>query len=120
MSQTPALATSTPVQRVEPTVVSSGKRPAAGPACQPPPQNPVEPKPRIIPSSRNEPIGLNVDDFLSGSDDSSAAALSDEEVLAQIRKGHDTMMLILSSRLKNLQTVSAVWTRDGSKVRRVT
>ncbi|XP_023809546.1 katanin p80 WD40 repeat-containing subunit B1 [Oryzias latipes] len=113
--QTPALATSTPVQRVEPTVVSSGKRPAAGPACQPPPQNPVEPKPRIIPSSRNEPIGLNVDDFLSGSDDSSAAALSDEEVLAQIRKGHDTMMLILSSRLKNLQTVSAVWTRDGSK-----
>ncbi|KAF6725989.1 Katanin p80 WD40 repeat-containing subunit B1 [Oryzias melastigma] len=111
--QTPALASSTPIQRVEPTVVSGVKRPAAVPPSQPPPQNQAESKPRIVLSSRNEPIGLNVDDFLSGSSD--GAALSDEEVLVQMRKGHDTMMLILSSRHRNLQTVLAVWAREGFK-----
>ncbi|XP_042339272.1 katanin p80 WD40 repeat-containing subunit B1-like, partial [Plectropomus leopardus] len=79
--QVPPLASSTPVQRVEPTVVSCAKRPspsAVGPTSSsppasdpppPPPQPPVttakpKPQPKIILSTRNEPIGLNVADFL--------------------------------------------------------
>ncbi|KAM4593799.1 katanin p80 WD40 repeat-containing subunit B1 [Odontesthes bonariensis] len=127
-AQPPPLATSTPVQRVEPTVVSSGKRPAP-PAVvpvpsdppsssQPPAQaSPAKPKqqPKIILSSRNEPIGLNVADFLPSPANHRAAALTDEEALSQIKKGHDTMCVMLSSRHKNLQTVRAVWVREDVK-----
>uniref|UniRef100_A0AAX7UPY1 Katanin p80 WD40 repeat-containing subunit B1 n=1 Tax=Astatotilapia calliptera TaxID=8154 RepID=A0AAX7UPY1_ASTCA len=82
----PPLAASTPVVRVEPTVISAV-------------------------NARNEPIGLNVADFLPVS-----APLSDEEALTQMKKGHETMCVMLSSRLKNLQTVRGVWTRDGIKI----
>ncbi|KAM3625177.1 uncharacterized protein V6R79_008076 [Siganus canaliculatus] len=124
------LASSTPVQRVEPTVVSCVKRPAppaGGPAPPssahtptPPPQPAVAtaksaPQPRVILSSRNEPIGLNVADFLPSSPSVRGVSLSDEEALVQIKKGHDTMCVMLSSRHKNLQTVRAVWARDDIK-----
>lgn len=46
------------------------------------------------------------------------AALTDDEALSQIKKGHDTMCVMLSSRLKNLETVRAVWIREDVKVRR--
>uniref|UniRef100_A0A4W6CUC3 Katanin p80 WD40 repeat-containing subunit B1 n=1 Tax=Lates calcarifer TaxID=8187 RepID=A0A4W6CUC3_LATCA len=42
-------------------------------------------------------------------------ALSDEEALSQIKKGHDTMCVMLSSRHKNLETVRAVWAREDIK-----
>uniref|UniRef100_A0A672ZL57 Katanin p80 WD40 repeat-containing subunit B1 n=1 Tax=Sphaeramia orbicularis TaxID=375764 RepID=A0A672ZL57_9TELE len=84
----PPLASSTPVQRVEPTVVSCAK---------------------------NEPIGLNVADFLPSSYNNRPGALSDEEALSQIRKGHDTMCVMLSSRHKNLETVRSVWAREDIK-----
>lgn len=69
VSKAPPLASSTPVQRVEPTVVSFAKRPtpSAVVPASPPPQPPVSTarsKPKIILSCRNEPIGLNVADFL--------------------------------------------------------
>uniref|UniRef100_A0A3P9B4T1 Katanin p80 WD40 repeat-containing subunit B1 n=1 Tax=Maylandia zebra TaxID=106582 RepID=A0A3P9B4T1_9CICH len=106
-----------------PTVISAVKRPsppAAGtvssshPAPTQPPVTAAKSKPqlKIISSARNEPIGLNVADFLPVS-----APLSDEEALTQMKKGHETMCVMLSSRLKNLQTVRGVWTRDGIKVR---
>ena len=75
----PPLASSTPIQRVEPTVVSCAKRPAPSvrvpessnpPTSRPTaPQPPIitaksKPQPKIILSTRNEPIGLNVADFL--------------------------------------------------------
>lgn len=71
----PPLAASTPVVRVEPTVISAVKRPAppaAGtvssshPAPTQPPVTAAKSKPqlKIISSARNEPIGLNVADFL--------------------------------------------------------
>ncbi|XP_070758942.1 katanin p80 WD40 repeat-containing subunit B1 [Enoplosus armatus] len=129
--QAPPLASSTPVQRVEPTVVSCSKRPAPSavvPASSsppvssgpPPPQPPVttaksKPQPKIILSTRNEPIGLNVADFLPSSPNNRAGALSDEEALSQIKKGHDTMCVMLSSRHKNLETVRAVWAREDIK-----
>lgn len=127
------LASSTPVQRVEPTVVSCAKRPApsavspvpsnpptSGPPPPPHPQPSVttaksKPQPKIILSTRNEPIGLNVADFLPSSPNNRGGALSDEEALSQIKKGHDTMSVMLSSRHKNLETVRAVWAREDIK-----
>uniref|UniRef100_A0A6Q2WZA9 Katanin p80 WD40 repeat-containing subunit B1 n=1 Tax=Esox lucius TaxID=8010 RepID=A0A6Q2WZA9_ESOLU len=37
------------------------------------------------------------------------SVLSDDEALAQIRKGHDTMCVMLTSRHKNLDTIRSVW-----------
>ncbi|XP_070823681.1 katanin p80 WD40 repeat-containing subunit B1 [Chaetodon trifascialis] len=125
--QTPPLASSTPVQRVEPTVVSCVKRPApsavSSTSSNPPSSGPhpavttakSKPQPKVILSARNEPIGLNVADFLPPSPNNRAGALSDEEAWSQIRKGHDTMCVMLSSRRKNLETVRAVWAREDIK-----
>ncbi|KAG7277873.1 hypothetical protein CRUP_001325 [Coryphaenoides rupestris] len=92
------IAASTPIQRVEPTVVSVAPRPAP---ARPPTQPAAAAKARapannFIPSNRKEPIGLNIADFL-------------REAQSQIRKGHDTMCVILTSRHKNLEAVRAVW-----------
>uniref|UniRef100_I3J5P0 Katanin p80 WD40 repeat-containing subunit B1 n=1 Tax=Oreochromis niloticus TaxID=8128 RepID=I3J5P0_ORENI len=53
---------------------------------------------------------------ISSSPNHRSGALSDEEALTQMKKGHETMCVMLSSRLKNLQTVRGVWTRDGIKI----
>lgn len=50
-------------------MISCAKRPAPSAVGPPPPQPPVtsvklKPQPKIILSTRNEPIGLNVADFL--------------------------------------------------------
>uniref|UniRef100_A0A3Q3NJX7 Katanin p80 WD40 repeat-containing subunit B1 n=1 Tax=Labrus bergylta TaxID=56723 RepID=A0A3Q3NJX7_9LABR len=112
-------------------VVSCAKRPVPSavipipsnpPSLGPPPpsQPPIitaksKQQPKIILSTRNEPIGLNVADFLPSPPNNRAVALSDEEALSQIKKGHDTMCVMLSSRHKNLQTVRAVWAREDIK-----
>ncbi|XP_029353343.1 katanin p80 WD40 repeat-containing subunit B1 isoform X2 [Echeneis naucrates] len=127
--QAPPLASSTPVQRVEPTVVLCVKRPAPSAVApstsdpprsrSPPPQPPIATKskqqPKIILSTRNEPIGLNVADFLPCSPNARPGVLSDEEALSQIKKGHDTMCVMLSSRHKNLEMVRVVWAREDIK-----
>ncbi|KAM9408336.1 katanin p80 WD40 repeat-containing subunit B1-like [Pholidichthys leucotaenia] len=120
--QAPPLASFTPVQRVEPTVVSSVRHP-------PPPNIPSSSKPaittvttskpkpqsKIIFSSRKKPIRLKAANFPPSSPNRPSSSLSDDEVLTQIKKGHDTMCVMLSSRLKNLQTVRGVWVKEGVK-----
>lgn len=39
----------------------------------------------------------------------------DDEAMSQIRKGHDTMCVVLTSRHKNLDTVRAVWSTGDIK-----
>uniref|UniRef100_A0A8C1HH98 Katanin p80 WD40 repeat-containing subunit B1 n=1 Tax=Cyprinus carpio carpio TaxID=630221 RepID=A0A8C1HH98_CYPCA len=77
----------------------------------------TKPKPStgIILSARNEPIGLNAGDFLSHARNAKAGVMGDEEALAQIRKGHDTMCVMLTSRYKNLDTVRSVWASGDVK-----
>lgn len=41
--------------------------------------------------------------------------LVDEDAMSQIRKGHDTMCVVLTSRHKNLDTVRAMWTTGDIK-----
>nr|XP_046205776.1 katanin p80 WD40 repeat-containing subunit B1-like isoform X1 [Oncorhynchus gorbuscha]XP_046205777.1 katanin p80 WD40 repeat-containing subunit B1-like isoform X1 [Oncorhynchus gorbuscha] len=118
------VASSTPVLRVEPTVVATAPCPipvvtARPPTNQPPAPHPApppvvamakaKPQPSVILSSRNEPIGLNVGDFLPPARNNRPSVLGDDEALAQIRKGHDTMCVMLTSRHKNLDTIRAVW-----------
>lgn len=38
--------------------------------------------------------------------------------MGQIRKGHDTMCMVLTSRMRNLDTVKAVWSTGDIKVRK--
>uniref|UniRef100_A0A452V8B4 Katanin p80 WD40 repeat-containing subunit B1 n=1 Tax=Ursus maritimus TaxID=29073 RepID=A0A452V8B4_URSMA len=76
-----------------------------------------EPKaePAIIPATRNEPIGLKASDFLPAVKIPQQVELVDEDAMSQIRKGHDTMCVVLTSRHKNLDTVRAVWTTGDIK-----
>ncbi|XP_076143193.1 katanin p80 WD40 repeat-containing subunit B1 isoform X1 [Alosa pseudoharengus] len=104
------IATSTPVLRVEPTIVATAPRSvpvvtsSVAPANRPTVTTAkTRQQPAVIMSSRNKPIGLNVGDFLP------PGGITDEEALGQIKKGHDTMCVMLSSRCKNLNTVRAVW-----------
>uniref|UniRef100_A0A8C1I7P9 Katanin p80 WD40 repeat-containing subunit B1 n=1 Tax=Cyprinus carpio TaxID=7962 RepID=A0A8C1I7P9_CYPCA len=76
------ITSSTPVQRVEPTVIA--------------------------------PVGLIAGDFLSVTL-SGTGVMGDDEALAQIRKGHDTMCVMLTSRYKNLDTVRFVWASGDVK-----
>ncbi|XP_043937446.1 katanin p80 WD40 repeat-containing subunit B1 isoform X1 [Protopterus annectens] len=87
--QVPPLTTSTPVNRVEPVV---------------------------IPVTKNEPIGLRVADFLPVQPArNNYQADGKEDAMLQIRKGHDTMCAILTTRHKNLDTVKAIWTTGEIK-----
>ncbi|MGH0127121.1 UNVERIFIED_CONTAM: hypothetical protein FKN15_052671 [Acipenser sinensis] len=104
------MASSTPVNRVEPTIVPPTNRPLPGanPA-------PSKAKPPVILASRNEPIGLKASDFLPPAKNNNQPALNDDDALSQIRKGHDTMCVVLTSRQKNLDTVRAVWSSGDIK-----
>ncbi|NXA41650.1 KTNB1 protein, partial [Eudromia elegans] len=74
-------------------------------------------EPSVIPAARNEPIGLKASDFLPTVKNQSQAELVDEEAMSQIRKGHETMCVVLTSRHKNLDTVRAVWSTGDIKAR---
>ncbi|XP_036399849.1 katanin p80 WD40 repeat-containing subunit B1 [Megalops cyprinoides] len=124
----PPIASSTPVVRVEPSVAATRPLPVVPPVTRPlpvvaPATRPTQafapiharPEPAVIFSSRNEPIGLNVGDFLPPAKNNKPMTLSDEDALSQIRKGHDTMCVMLSSRHKNLDTVRTVWSSGDVK-----
>ncbi|XP_025959831.1 katanin p80 WD40 repeat-containing subunit B1 isoform X1 [Dromaius novaehollandiae] len=72
-------------------------------------------EPSVIPAARNEPIGLKASDFLPVVKNQSQTELVDEEAMSQIRKGHETMCVVLTSRHKNLDTVRAVWSTGDIK-----
>uniref|UniRef100_A0A8C2WC99 Katanin p80 WD40 repeat-containing subunit B1 n=1 Tax=Cyclopterus lumpus TaxID=8103 RepID=A0A8C2WC99_CYCLU len=67
-------------------------------------------------------IGRQLKDMISAfpekqqsSPNNRGGALSDEESLSQLKKGHDTMCVMLRSRHKNLETVRSVWAREDIK-----
>nr|XP_028595211.1 katanin p80 WD40 repeat-containing subunit B1 isoform X1 [Podarcis muralis]XP_028595212.1 katanin p80 WD40 repeat-containing subunit B1 isoform X1 [Podarcis muralis]XP_028595213.1 katanin p80 WD40 repeat-containing subunit B1 isoform X1 [Podarcis muralis]XP_028595214.1 katanin p80 WD40 repeat-containing subunit B1 isoform X1 [Podarcis muralis] len=72
-------------------------------------------EPTVIPAARNEPIGLKASDFLPAVNNQNLAEIVDEEAMSQIRKGHETMCVVLTSRHKNLDTVRAVWSTGDIK-----
>ncbi|KAL6469090.1 hypothetical protein MHYP_G00226140 [Metynnis hypsauchen] len=114
---------STPILRVEPTVVASAPShpisvvtaSLALPSRRIVTTSKPKSSPTVIPSTRNEPVGLNVGDFLTPARSGKTSVTADEEALAQIRKGHETMCVMLTSRYKNLDTVRAVWAAGDIK-----
>ncbi|KAK2164598.1 hypothetical protein LSH36_61g05001 [Paralvinella palmiformis] len=79
-----------------------------------------EPTP-LIPSDRQQPVNLNMDDFLpkqhqpSISHQPTPANISEQETLSSVIKGGDYMNKVLNSRHKNLQIVRALWTSGNTK-----
>ncbi|XP_076879187.1 katanin p80 WD40 repeat-containing subunit B1 isoform X2 [Brachyhypopomus gauderio] len=116
-------ASSTPVLRVEPTVVAAAPpaavsvvtAPLTPPSRHSAPTSKLKPSSEVIPSTRNEPIGLNAGDFLPPARSGKTSVATEEEALSQIRKGHDTMCVMLTSRHKNLNVVCAVWAGNDIK-----
>ncbi|NWX42816.1 KTNB1 protein, partial [Steatornis caripensis] len=74
-------------------------------------------EPSVIPAARNKPIGLKASDFLPAVKNQSQTEHTDEEAISQIRKGHETMCAVLTSRRKNLETVLAIWRAGDIKAR---
>ncbi|XP_043351034.1 katanin p80 WD40 repeat-containing subunit B1 isoform X7 [Dermochelys coriacea] len=72
-------------------------------------------EPSVIPAARNAPIGLKASDFLPAVKNQSQCEIVDEEAMSQIRKGHETMCVVLTSRHKNLDTVRAMWSAGDIK-----
>nr|XP_010329687.2 katanin p80 WD40 repeat-containing subunit B1-like [Saimiri boliviensis boliviensis] len=103
----PAMDVQFPVPNLEvlprPPVVTS--TPARAPKAEP----------AIISATRNEPIGLKASDFLPAVKIPLQAELVDDDAMSQIRKGHDTMCVVLISRHKHLDAVRAVWTTGDIK-----
>uniref|UniRef100_A0A8C5QRU4 Katanin p80 WD40 repeat-containing subunit B1 n=1 Tax=Leptobrachium leishanense TaxID=445787 RepID=A0A8C5QRU4_9ANUR len=87
--------------------------PIVCPEPQPAPTSPTNPS--VISAARNEPIGLKAADFLPAIKGLPPSEVVDEEALSQIRKGHDTMCMVLTSRMKNLDLVRAVWSTGDIK-----
>ncbi|CAN2389308.1 Participates in a complex which severs microtubules in an ATP-dependent manner. May act to target the enzymatic subunit of this complex to sites of action such as the centrosome. Microtubule severing may promote rapid reorganization of cellular microtubule arrays and the release of microtubules from the centrosome following nucleation. Microtubule release from the mitotic spindle poles may allow depolymerization of the microtubule end proximal to the spindle pole [Pristimantis euphronides] len=84
-------------------------------SMDPPDAQTISSNPPVISAARNEPIGLKVADFLPVVRGSSPVEIVDEEAICQIRKGHDTMCMVLTSRMRNLDTVRAVWSAGEVK-----
>uniref|UniRef100_A0A670K9V1 Katanin p80 WD40 repeat-containing subunit B1 n=1 Tax=Podarcis muralis TaxID=64176 RepID=A0A670K9V1_PODMU len=79
------------------------------------PPNKSEPFP--APPEDGEPSMPSSLSFLSlqAVNNQNLAEIVDEEAMSQIRKGHETMCVVLTSRHKNLDTVRAVWSTGDIK-----
>ncbi|NXX99481.1 KTNB1 protein, partial [Centropus bengalensis] len=109
-SQAPDVHTSLPKQGLVLELRLSSRRP---PIASSTPFTRKEPS--VIPAARNVPIGTKASDFLPAVKNQSQTELADEEAMSQIRKGHQSMCAVLSSRLKNLEAVRAVWSTSDIK-----
>ncbi|XP_069073465.1 katanin p80 WD40 repeat-containing subunit B1 isoform X2 [Pleurodeles waltl] len=72
------------------------------------------PESPIISITRTEPVGLKASDFLPPSNKNQSEVV-DEDAMSQIRKGHDTMCMVLTSRARHLDSVRAVWSTGDIK-----
>ncbi|XP_075796563.1 katanin p80 WD40 repeat-containing subunit B1 [Pelodiscus sinensis] len=111
----------------EPIAIKEAAKPSQAVNVQTPLPNPDNPapiasstpvtraEPSVIPAARNAPIGLKASDFLPAVKKPSQCEIVDEEAMSQIRKGHETMCVVLTSRHKNLDTVRASWSTGDIK-----
>lgn len=93
------------------------------PAQEVAPSRKPDPISTIIPSDRNKPANLDMDAFLPPAHAQQAPHVnapasrkqSDSERIEGLRKGHDSMCQVLSSRHRNLDVVRAIWTAGDAK-----
>ncbi|KAK3562073.1 hypothetical protein QTP86_027177, partial [Hemibagrus guttatus] len=77
----------------------------------------VRPSLAVSPSTLVEPLSLIFGDILQQPGRSGKSSVTaDEEALSQIRKGHVTMCVMLTSRSKNLDTVRSLWAGGDIKL----
>lgn len=83
-------------------------------------QNQLSPRPEKAPTLLYHPALLLLLPwclYFQAVKNQSQNELVDEEAMSQIRKGHETMCVVLTSRHKNLDTVRAVWSTGDIKAR---
>ncbi|KAG1688799.1 Katanin p80 WD40 repeat-containing subunit B1 [Nymphon striatum] len=75
-----------------------------------------------VPTQREKPAGLDVEDFLPKQMQESLRIgmqqqpeMSEAEAISSIVRGHDSMIAVLMNRHKNLQIVRALWTNKDMK-----
>ncbi|MCJ8738031.1 hypothetical protein PDJAM_G00030840 [Pangasius djambal] len=76
----------------------------------------LKPSLGVSPSTLVEPLSLIFGDILQPGLSGKTSVTADEEALVQIRKGHGTMCVMLTSRHKNLDTVRALWAGGDIKI----
>ncbi|KAG7327783.1 hypothetical protein KOW79_009389 [Hemibagrus wyckioides] len=76
----------------------------------------VKPSLAVSPSTLVEPLSLIFGDILQPGRSGKSSVTADEEALTQIRKGHGTMCVMLTSRNKNLDTVRSLWAGGDIKL----
>ncbi|KAG8437292.1 hypothetical protein GDO86_008120 [Hymenochirus boettgeri] len=115
--QRPPVAASTPIVCQDPPLSAPQNKPSVVSAARNEPigLKAIENKPPVISAARNEPIGLKAADFLPAVKCSSPTEVADDEAVNQIRKGHDTMCTVLTSRMRNVNTVKTVWNSGDIK-----
>lgn len=68
----------------------------------------------IIPSSREDAVGLDMNAFLPAKKEPvfgrEKKKLSNDEAVAMIKKGFESMQIVLAARHRNLEVVRAMWT----------
>nr|CAB3257952.1 katanin p80 WD40 repeat-containing subunit B1 [Phallusia mammillata] len=77
------------------------------------PQKPTMGMSTVIPADRQDPVDLDVNAFLPPKREASTApttAANDNEAISIIRKGIQSMRIVLTNRHKNLEIVRALWT----------
>ncbi|CAK8671254.1 unnamed protein product [Clavelina lepadiformis] len=110
-----------PPTRDENIVEKLGQVSVVAPAVEPLLPEPVETsskKPEmamtaVIPSDRQDPVGLDMNAFLPPKPSSVSTphtVKTDMEAIASIKKGLESMRLVLTNRHKNLEIVRALWT----------
>ncbi|KAI5620735.1 katanin p80 WD40 repeat-containing subunit B1 [Silurus asotus] len=70
----------------------------------------------VSPSTHAQPLSLIIGDILQPGRGRESSVAADEEALVQIRKGHGTMLVMLTSRHKNLDTVRSFWAGGDIKI----
>ncbi|KAM9460640.1 katanin p80 WD40 repeat-containing subunit B1 isoform 1-T2 [Clarias gariepinus] len=76
----------------------------------------LKPGSAVSPSAQIEPLNRIFGDILQSRPSGKPSVATDEEALGQIRKGHGTMCVMLTSRHKNLDTVRGFWAGGDVKI----
>ena len=69
--------------------------------------------PRVIPASRDQPMGLDMNAFLPASEVRASSEVDVSKIIEAVNAGHSSMLQVMSKRLRKLQVVKSQW-MDGN------
>jgi len=69
--------------------------------------------PRVIPASRDQPMGLDMNAFLPAAEVQVSSDIDVSKIIEAVNAGHSSMLQVMSKRLRKLQVVKSQW-MDGN------